>query len=292
VAGSEATAAQGSGQRVVIERQGGWLPVNWRELWQHRELLYFLTWRDIKVRYKQTVLGAAWAVIQPFMTMVVLTVILKGLLKLDRQLMGADAARIPYPVLLYTGLLPWEFFRKAISRSGTSLVTNSALIGKVYFPRLIIPIASVGSALVDFAIAFVVLAGIMAYYGVAPGAAVGLVLPLAVATPLAALGVGCLSGALQVAYRDMRYVLGFVVSMWYFATPVFWSVQALERPWLRLVVAVNPMCGIVEAYRSALLPDRPMDWQMLGISLASALVLLVVGLYGFRRLERRFADII
>ena len=279
-------------ERIVIKPHRGWLAVNWRELWQHRELLYFLTWRDIKVRYKQTVLGALWAVLQPFAAMVVLTIIFQKVLGVEQKLMGAEAGKVPYAVLLYAGMLPWQFFRKAVGRSSTSLVSDAPLISKVYFPRLIIPIASVGSAVVDFLLSLIVLVGIMAYYRIMPGAKALAVVPLACAVPVAALGVGSLLGALEVAYRDARYVLNFVLSMWYFITPVLWSYNVLADTWWRPLVALNPICGILEAFRSALLPGRPFNWTALAISLGSAVVLFLVGLHCFRRLERQFADVI
>ena len=270
--------------QVVIEPQRGWLPVNWQELWHYRELLYFLTWRDIKVRYKQTVLGVVWALLHPLAAVAVLTVIFGKVAKLDSE-------GYPYAVFLYAGLMPWEFFLKSVSRGSTSLVGNSNLVTRVYCPRLIIVMASAGSALVDFAISFAVLGGVMAWYGMWPGLKVLCVVPLAVAVPVAALGIGALLGALQVVYRDVAYLTGFALQMWFFATPVLWSLRAVPERW-RLAVALNPMCGIVEAYRAVLLPDRGLDWAVLGISIASAAALLLIGLYSFRRLERRFADVI
>ncbi|MCK4284095.1 MAG: ABC transporter permease, partial [Candidatus Brocadiae bacterium] len=187
---SESTTARSEMPRVVIEPRKGWLPVNWQELWQHRELLYFLTWRDIKVRYKQTVLGVLWAILQPLMTMVVLTVIFKSLLGVDRRLMGSDGDGYPYAVFLFAGLLPWQFFAGALKRSSDSVVMSAPLTQKVYFPRLIIPMASVGAVLVDFALSLLVLVGLMLYYGIAPGLPILAIVPLALGMVVAALGVG------------------------------------------------------------------------------------------------------
>lgn len=276
--------------RVVIEPRRGWLPVNWKELWQHRELLWFLTWRDVKVRYKQTVLGALWAILQPFLKMVVLTFVFHGIAKVPSE------EAYPYAIFLYAAMLPWQFFASSVRRSSESIVASANLIGKVYFPRLIIPLASVGAVLVDFALSFVVLAGIMIYYGMAPSAAALMVVPLTVATVFVAVGIGTFFSALNVAYRDFRYVVPFLVEIWFFLTPVVWSLRIVPERLQRLVglqvMALNPMCGVVEAFRSALLPDRAVDWPALGVSLAVAACLFVVGLYFFRRIERQFADII
>lgn len=280
-----------STQRVVVEPRRGWLPVNWRELWRHRELLYFLTWRDIKVRYKQTVLGVLWAVLQPFLTMVVLTIVFKSLLGLDRRLMGSQGDEYPYAVFLFAGLLPWQFFSGSLKRTSDSVVNSAHLIGKVYFPRLIIPMASVGAALVDLAFSFLILVGLMFYYGIAPGLAILTVLPLALATMVAAVGLGALLSALTVAYRDFRYVVPFLLQIWFYATPLLWALGKVEGRW-RLLVCLNPMCGIVEAHRWAILPGWPLDWTVLAVSLSVAACMLVAGLYYFRRVERHFADVI
>ncbi len=268
---------------VVIEPRAGWLSVNWRELWRHRELLYFLTWRDVKVRYKQTVLGMLWAVLQPVVRMMVFTVIFK-------TIAGLDSEGYPYPVFLFAGLLPWQLFAGALRRSSESVVTNAPLIGKVYFPRLLIPASSVGAALVDHAFALLVLVGIMLYYGVAPGVGVLMVIPLALLSALAALAVGMVLSALTVAYRDFRHVLPFLVETWFFLTPVVWSVAEAGR--FGRLVALNPMCGIVEAYRAVLLPGRGLRVDIFLISLAVTAVCFVAGLLIFRRLEGRFADIV
>jgi len=195
--------------QVIIEPRRGWLGINWRELWRHRELLYFLTWRDVKVRYKQTVLGFLWAFIQPFLKMVVFSVIFGGLAKIDSE-------GFPYPIFVYAGLLPWQFFSEALHRSSLSVVDSANLVTKVYFPRLISPLAAVGACLVDFAISFIILFGLMLYYGIMPGWGALMVVPLVLVTIVTALGAGTLLSALSVAYRDFRYVIPFMLQIWMF----------------------------------------------------------------------------
>jgi len=271
--------------RHVIEPHHGWMAVGWSDLWRFRELLWLLAWRDVKVRYKQTVLGFLWAIVQPLMKMIVLTMIFRGVTGID----VADGHA--YAVVLFAGILPWQLFSETLRRSGGSVVANVRIVSKVYFPRLIIPMASAGSALVDFACAFVVLVGVMAWYRVMPDASVLMLAPLVLLTVVAALGVGTLLSALTVAYRDFRYVVSFLVEMWFFVTPVIWPLSRVPEKW-HLVVALNPMCGIVEGYRSALLPGYEFNWAVLGVSTGTAVLSFIVGLYVFRRLERQFADII
>ena len=274
-----------NGDQVVIEPHGGWLAINWREVWQSRELLYFLTWRDLKVRYKQTVLGVLWALLEPLIRMVVLTLVFGKVAKLD-------AEGYPYAVFLFSALLPWQFFSNALRRAGDSVVSDANLVQKVYFPRLVIPLSSVGSSLVDLAFGFVILAGLMAWYGVPVGLKVLALAPLIVATVLLVLGVGTLLSTLTAAYRDFRYAAGFFLQIWFFVTPVVWSLHQLP-PGLRLVAALNPMCGIIEGCRSALLPgDRPFEWSLIALSGAMTAALFVAGMYIFRRVEKEFADII
>lgn len=283
-------AARAVSRRVVIRPRRGWLAINWRELWRHHELIYFLIWRDVKVRYKQTVLGALWAVLQPFLKMVIFTLIFKNLLGVHNRLMGAN--EYPYAVFLFAGLLPWQFFSESLRRSSESVVLSAQLVQRVYFPRLAIPISAIGGAAVDFALSFLVLAGLMLYYGYLPGVAVLAVVPLAVLTAAAALGVGSFISALNVAYRDFRYVVPFLLQVWFYGTPLIWSLNVVANPTLRLLVALNPLCGIVEAYRWAILPGWPLDVQALAVSGASTVVMLMVGLKYFRRVERNFADVI
>lgn len=267
--------------RIVIRPSRGWVPLRLRELWEYRELLYFLVWRDVKVRYKQTVLGAAWAIIQPFFTMVVFSIVFG-------RLAGIPSDGLPYPVFAYCALLPWQLFAHALTESGNSLVANQNLITKVYFPRLVIPLAAVLAGLVDFSIAFLVLLALMAYYGIVPTAAI-LTLPffvgLAVATALA---VGLWLSALNVQYRDVRYTIPFLTQFWLFATPVAYPASLVPEPW-RALFGLNPMAGVVEGFRWALL-GGPRPGALLAVSTAVVVVVLVSGLYYFRRMERTFAD--
>jgi len=268
---------------IIIKPTRHWLSLKLRDLWQYRELLYFLTWRDVKIRYKQTVIGFFWAIIQPFLKMVVFSIIFGGLAKMDSE-------GFPYPIFLYAGLLPWQFFASAVSRSGESIVGSANLIKKVYFSRLIIPIASVGACLVDFAISFIILVVLMFYYSIIPTLSIFMVLPLVLATIFTALGVGMLISALNVAYRDFRYVLPFLVQIWMFLTPVIYPTRIIPENW-RWLILLNPMAGIVDAYRSAIL-GKPFEWGNLGISIAMAVVIFLCGLIYFRKTERYFADIV
>jgi len=271
-----------SGLRV-IEPPKGWLAVNWLEIWQYRELLYFLTWRDIKVRYKQTVLGILWAFIQPFLRLVIFSVVFGRMAHMDSGI-------YPYPIFLYAALLPWQFFSDALSRSSMSVVGGGSLVSKVYFPRLVIPIASVGACLVDFAVACVILLGLMLYYGLYPTALIVWMLPLTLLTVVVALGAGIFLSALNVAYRDFRQVVPFMLQVWFFASPIVWPITKVPEPW-RWVVAMNPITGIAEAYRYAVLGQPFVGWH-LGVSVVTTALLFAFGLHVFRRLEKRFADII
>jgi lipopolysaccharide transport system permease protein len=262
----------------------GWVALKLRELWAYRELLYFLVWRDIKVRYKQTVLGAAWAIIQPFFTMVVFSLFFGSLAK-----MPSDG--IPYPIFAYTALVPWTFFANGLTQASNSLVGNSGLIKKVYFPRLAIPIAGVLSNLVDFALAFVVLLLMMVYFRLWPTAAI-LWLPLLLLLAfVTALGVGLWFSALNVEFRDVRYVVPFLTQFWMFATPVAYPSSLLHEPW-RTLYGLNPMAGVVEGFRWALLGNVAAPGPLIWVSAAAALVILVSGAFYFRRMERTFADVV
>ena len=279
----ESSEARDGTPLTVIEPRHGWQVIDLKELWRHRELAYFLCWRDIKVRYKQTVLGILWAFIQPFLKMVVFSIIFGRLAKMDSE-------GFPYPIFLYAGLLPWQFFGESLNRSSQSVVGSANLITKVYFPRLIIPLSSVGSCLVDFAISFSILVGLMLYYGVVPTIGTLMVLPLVFLTIFTALGVGTFLSALNVAYRDFRYVISFMVQIWMFATPVIYPVSKIPENW-QWLMSLNPMSGIVDAYRSAIL-GKPFAWGNLSISLGVALLVFLMGLSYFRRLERQFVDIV
>ena len=262
----------------------GWVDLGLRELWAYRELVYFLIWRDIKVRYKQTALGAAWAVIQPFFTMIVFSLFFG-------RLAGIPSDGVPYPIFTYAALVPWTYFANGLSQSADSLVGSANLLRKVYFPRLGIPFSAVLSGVVDFSIAFAVLLCMMAFYGVAPTRNV-LWLPFFVLMAITtALGVGLWLSALNVQFRDVRYVVPFIVQFWMFATPVAYPSSLLTEPW-RTIYGINPMAGVVEGFRWALLGTASAPGPMLAVSAVVAVVLLVGGAYYFRRMERTFADVV
>jgi lipopolysaccharide transport system permease protein len=268
---------------VTIEAARSWVPLNLRDLWAYRELLYFLIWRDIKVRYKQTLLGAAWAVIQPLVTMLIFTYFFGKLARVP-----TDGA--PYPIFFYTGLLLWTFFSNGVTGGANSLIGNSNLITKVYFPRLIIPSAAVGAGLLDFAIAAVLLIGMLVYYGFSVTWAYLMILPLIVLTTLFALGVGIWLSALNVRYRDVRYALPFLIQVWFFLTPIIYPSSLVPEQW-RWLLALNPLAGIVESFRAALF-GRQLSWLALAYSGAGAVIMLVYSSYIFRRMERSFAEFI
>jgi lipopolysaccharide transport system permease protein len=268
---------------TVIRPTRGWRSLDLKELWAYRELLWVLTMRDIRVRYKQTVLGVGWAVIQPLMLMIVFSLFFGRLAK-----MPSDG--IPYPIFAYVALLPWTFFANSLSGSSSSLIGSANLISKVYFPRLMIPLASVGSWLVDLLIASAILLVMMLWYGIGWTWSLLAVPFLVIVVMLTALGAGILLSALTVAYRDFRYVVPFVIQFWMFATPVVYPASLVPERW-RWILHVNPMAGLIEGFRSALL-GRPFDGAALGISSAVALAMFLVGIAYFERVERRFADII
>jgi lipopolysaccharide transport system permease protein len=269
---------------TVIEPRKGWVPIDSQEIWNYRELLYFLTKRDINVRYKQTVLGGLWAVIQPAFTMIVFTLFFGRLTKVPSD-------GLPYPIFVYAGLLPWTYFANAVTASGNSLVGSANLITKVYFPRIMVPASAALAGLLDFAIAVLLLAFLMVYYQFVPG--VGLILfPVLVAlTFVCAVSVGLWLSALNVQYRDIRYVIPFLIQIWLFVSPVIYPVSLVNERF-RWILAVNPMGGVIHAYRASLLGRQPIDWTLLGISTSVIVFLFLSGLYYFRRMERTFADVI
>ena len=281
--GLDAAGGSVSAPSVVIEPTQGFTRIDIAELWHYRDLLYFLTWREISVRYKQTFLGLAWAVLQPLATMLVFTVFLGRLAKIPSD-------GVPYPVFAYLGLLPWTYFANAVTRSSMSLVGNSNLLSKVYFPRILIPLSGTLSALVDFAVAFGILIVLMFMYGIVPSVGTLLLIPLSLLIALVAQGVGMWLAALNVRYRDVQHAIPFAIQLWMFATPVVYPASLVPAKW-KLVFAINPLTGIIEAYRAGAL-GRPIDWSQLGVSLIITAVLLVFGLWQFRRLEREFADIV
>ena len=270
--------------RLRIAPSRGWVSLKLRELWEYRELLYFLVWRDIKVRYKQTALGASWAIIQPFMTMVVFSLFFGHLAR-----MPSDG--LPYPIFTFAALVPWAFFANGLNQSSNSLVGSSNLITKVYFPRLIVPLASVFSGIVDFLIAFGVLLGMMLYYGLVPTLNI-LWLPLYVLLALVtSLGVGLWLSALNVEYRDVRYIIPFITQFWLFATPIAYPSSLLPEPW-RTIYGLNPMVGVVEGFRWALLRTNTAPSAIVAVSASAAVLILISGAFYFRRMEKTFADIV
>lgn len=270
--------------KVRLKASNGWRAINVKELWQFRELLYFLSWRDIKVRYKQTALGASWAIIQPFMTMIVFSVFFGKLAK-----MPSDG--IPYPIFAFAALVPWTFFSNGLTQSGNSLVQSAGMLKKVYFPRLIVPASSVLSGIVDFVFAFAVLLGMMLWYGIAPTANVvwlPLMLMLAFGT---AFGVGLWLSAMNVQFRDVRYTIPFITQFWLFATPIAYPSSLLSEPW-RTVYGINPMVGVVEGFRWALLGTDTAPGPVIVVSVVTMLTILIAGLFYFRRMENTFADVV
>jgi lipopolysaccharide transport system permease protein len=269
---------------LVIRPSRGWLGLKLGELWNYRELLYFLAWRDIKVRYKQTALGVAWAILQPVMTMLVFSVFFGRLAK-----MPSDG--IPYPIFVFAALIPWQLFSYALTESANSLVGNQNLIKKVYFPRLVIPMSSVLGGLMDFGISFLLLLGLMAYYHIHPGPAI-LLLPLFVLLAvLTALGVGVWLAALNVQFRDVRYTIPFLTQFWLFATPVAYPSSLVPERW-RALYGLNPMAGVVEGFRWVLLGKSRGPGFPIVVSTLAVLALLVGGLAYFRRMEKTFADVL
>jgi lipopolysaccharide transport system permease protein len=269
---------------ITITSSRGWVPLRLSELWAYRELLYFLVWRDVKVRYKQTVLGAAWAVIQPFLTMVVFSVFFGRLAKIPSD-------GVPYPIFAFAALVPWTFFAQGLSQASNSLVGGSQLIKKVYFPRLVMPIAAVLSGVIDLILAFGVLLGMMLFYGIGVSVKI-LTLPLfALLATVASLGVALWLSALNVAFRDVRYVVPFLIQFWLFATPIAYPSTLLSEPW-RTIYAINPMVGVVEGFRWALLGTTTAPGPIALVSTLVAVVILIGGAYYFRRLETTFVDIV
>ncbi len=284
--GGSASSAEAALPEVLrIEPSRGWVNLKLRELWEYRELLYFLTWRDIKVRYKQTVLGAAWAIIQPFMTMVVFTIFFG-------YLAGIESDGEPYAIWNFTAMVPWTLFAFGLAQSSNSLVGSSNLLKKVYFPRLVVPVASVLSGLVDFILAFLVLIGMLAVYGYVPTANILWLPGLVLLVLITSLGVGLWLSALNVQFRDVRYTIPFLTQFWMFATPIAYSSSLITNDTLRTLYAINPMVGVVEGFRWALLGSDTRPGPMLAVSALTATAIFVGGLFYFRRMEKTFADVI
>jgi lipopolysaccharide transport system permease protein len=269
---------------IRIEPSRGWVSLKLHDLWEYRELLYFLTWRDIKVRYKQTVLGAAWAIIQPFFTMVIFSLFFGRLAKVPSD-------GIPYPIFSYAALVPWTFFANGLNLASNSLVASANLIKKVYFPRLAMPIATVLSGIVDFVLAFIVLIGMMLYYGMFPTANVIWLPFLLFLALMTSLGVSLWLSAMNVQFRDVKYTIPFLTQFWLFATPIAYPSSLLSEPW-RTLYAINPMVGVVEGFRWALLGTETAPGPIVAVSFLAALALLTSGAYYFRRMEKTFADVV
>jgi lipopolysaccharide transport system permease protein len=269
---------------VVIQPTRGWSALGLREMWKYRELLYFMIWRDIKVRYKQTALGASWAIIQPFFTMVVFSLFFG-------RLAGVPSDGVPYPIFSFTALVPWTFFANGLALSSNSLVGSANLISKVYFPRLIVPTATIFSGIVDFVLAFIVLIGMMYAYGIMPTANV-IWLPFFLLLALiTSLGAGLWLSALNVQFRDVKYVVPFLTQLWMFLTPIAYPSSMLPEPW-RTLYGINPMAGVVEGFRWALLGTEMTVGPMIVVSTVAAVVLMMSGAFYFRRMERTFADVV
>jgi lipopolysaccharide transport system permease protein len=268
---------------VRLQASGRWVGLGLSHVWEYRELLYFLVWRDIKVRYKQTVLGAAWAIIQPFFTMLIFSAVFGRLARIPSD-------NLPYPLFCFAALVPWTFFSSGMLQAANSLVGNTNLLKKVFFPRLVLPTAAIAAMTIDFACALVVLLAMMAYYGVLPSLAV-VAVPLFVLLAFAtALGAGLWLSALNVKFRDVKYVVPFLLQVWMFATPIAYPSSLLDGPW-RSIYALNPMVGVVDGFRWALLGTATAPDRTLAASTAVALVLLISGAYYFRQTERTFADV-
>lgn len=269
---------------IYLRPSKGWLSINLKELWRYRELIFFLTWRDIKVRYKQAVLGIAWAILQPLLTTLIFTVIFGILL-------GTPSQDFPYPLFALTALLPWQLFSTALQRSSVSLVGNANLITKIYFPRLAIPLSSVFAALVDFGVSFIVLLLVMAYYQFWPGWNIFWLIPIVLLSLLTALSVGLWLSALNVQYRDIQHMVPFLIQVWMYASPIVYPIETIPEGLWRTLYGLNPMVGVIQGFRWALLGGDPPDITML-VSVFVVIILLISGLFYFRRMEKIFADIV
>jgi len=270
---------------ILLKPQTGWSPINLGDLWRYRELIYFMTWRDLKVRYKQTLLGASWAILRPFLTMVVFSIFFGRLAKMPSD-------NIPYPIFTFTALLPWELFATALNVASRSLVQNSNMITKIYFPRVILPLSSILAGLADFAVAFLVLLGMMVYYGFMPTGALWSLPLFILLAMISSLGVGLWLSAMNVQYRDIGYVTPFLVQFWMYITPIAYPASLVPEKW-QLLYALNPMTGVVEGFRWALLGSaKSAPGPMMIVSTTIAIVLMVSGMFYFRRMERQFADMV
>lgn len=270
---------------LIIRPKNKWWQFNWKEIWLFRDLFYFLTWRDVKVKYKQTVVGALWAIFQPFITMIIFTVFFGNLAK-----MPSDG--IPYPIFVYTGLLFWTLFNTGLSSASNSFVMNEKIITKIYFPRIILPISSIITSVVDFLVAAVILGGMMIYYSYSPSLIGLLLIPvLILLTLFSTMGIGLFLASINVKYRDVRFILPFFIQTLLFITPVIYPVSiAPER--FRWILGLNPMSGVIDAARAGILGTREIDWLLLGVSIVSTVFYCVLGYLYFKKTERYFADVI
>jgi lipopolysaccharide transport system permease protein len=281
---TESQAQTASLPITYIEPSRGWLSLNLHELWVYRELLYFLVWRDVKIRYKQTAIGAAWAILQPLLTMVIFMMVF-------RKFVNVPSDGLPYSIFAYTALLPWTLFSGAVNRSSVSIVSQANVITKVYFPRLIAPLASVLSGLVDFSVAFTLLIGMMVWHGVAPNWGV-LALPLFLLLALStALAMGLWLSALNVRYRDVGHAIPFLIQLWMFVSPIAYPLSLVPEKW-RLLYSLNPLTGVIEGFRWALLGKESPDFGVIAISAIAVVALLFTGVVYFKRMERTFADVV
>lgn len=271
-------------RKIVVKPSSGWAALNLRDLWVYRELVYFMTWRNLKVRYKQSVLGVGWAILQPFLTMVVFSIFFGNLAKVPSD-------GVPYPIFSYTALIPWTLFSKALQDASHSLVQNSHMITKIYFPRMILPLAAVLAGVLDFLIAFVVLLGMMVFYHVVPTANIWSIPLFLLLTLITAIGVGLWLSALNVLYRDIGYVLPFLTQFWMYISPIAYPTSMVPEKW-RLVYALNPMTGVVEGFRWALLGTGQAPGMITLVSSLTALFIFITGMFYFRRMERLFADMV
>jgi lipopolysaccharide transport system permease protein len=269
---------------ILIRPSKGWGSLNLREIWLYRELVYFLTWRDLKVRYKQTALGAGWAVLQPVLSMIVFSIFFGGLLSVPSE-------GVPYPIFSYAALLPWGVFAKALNDTGRSLVSNRAMLTKIYFPRMVIPLASVFSSLADFLIAFIVMLGLMFYYQIAPTSNIWTLPFFLLLAVITALGVGLWLSAMNVLYRDIGYMIPYITQLWFYLTPIVYPASQVPEEW-QFFYALNPMVGVVEGFRWALLGTSDAPNPMIAVSAAIALLIFITGMFYFRRMERTFADMV
>jgi lipopolysaccharide transport system permease protein len=268
---------------IVIRPAKKWVPLNFSEIWHYRELLYFFVWRDLKVRYKQTALGFAWAIIQPLFLMVVFTLFFGNLANVPSD-------GIPYPLFSFAALIPWTLFAEGLTRSTTSMVSNANIMTKVYFPRLIMPMSGILSPLVDFAIAFIILIIMMAYYGFVPTIAIVFLPAFIFLALMTSLAVGLWLSALNVKYRDFQYTIPFLIQIWLFASPVVYPASMVPPPW-QFIYALNPMVGVIEGFRWALLGTNPPGAMVL-VSVGMVVLLLIGGLFSFKRMEQYFADVV